>query len=82
MENIPADLWDELMAYYMLEPWGEERSDLRAGIIASTMANVMGNKSKPADFMPDFSSNHQPRNSKEEQFAELERLFGELRDAH
>ncbi len=48
----------EWMAYAQLEPWGEERADLRAGIIASTQANVMRGKKgkpfKPQDFMPTF----------------------------
>ena len=48
----------EWMAYAQLEPWGEERADLRAGIIASTMANSMRSKKgkpfKPQDFMPKF----------------------------
>lgn len=44
--------------YYRQEPWGEERADLRAGVIASTVANVYtlwngGEAShKPSDFMP------------------------------
>ena len=48
----------EWMAYSRLEPWGEQRADLRAGIVASTMANVNRGKSrkpyKPHEFMPDF----------------------------
>ena len=48
----------EWMAYAQLEPWGEERADLRAGIIASTQANTMkgakGKSFKPQDFMPQY----------------------------
>jgi hypothetical protein len=60
MEDIPADLWDAWMAYYSIAPWGEERGDLQAGIVASTVANCMGRgKGQPAfnpeDFMPKFS---------------------------
>jgi hypothetical protein len=48
------------MAYYSLEPFGEERGDLRAGIIASTIANRHRNPKEekrayaPADFAPKF----------------------------
>lgn len=48
----------EAMAYDKLNPFGESRSDLRAGIIASVIANA--NKGKgaktftPQDFMPKF----------------------------
>lgn len=47
-------------AYYELEPWGEVRGDLRAGIVASVIANVnrdpkkKGQPFKPTDFMPDY----------------------------
>lgn len=45
-------------ALWELDPWSEERSDLRAGIIASTIAEVSRSKKhkstpyKPMDFMP------------------------------
>jgi hypothetical protein len=45
----------EWQAYYDLEPFGDMRGDLRAGIVASTIANVMGDPKKPmspSDFMP------------------------------
>lgn len=46
------------MAYHQLEPWGEERADLRAGIIASTLANINRDPKRhpepygATDFMP------------------------------
>jgi len=44
--------------FYGLEPWGEERADLRAGIIASTFANCHtrrgGKPYQPKDFMPRY----------------------------
>lgn len=47
-------------AYYEVEPWGEERADLRAGIIAHTtytMRKGKGGKTlSPADFMPQFGT--------------------------
>ena len=46
----------EWMAFDSIEPFGEQRADLRAGIIASTVANYSMNRPKspvrPADFMP------------------------------
>ena len=48
----------EWMAFSRLEPWGEDRDDLRMGIIASTIANVYRGKGKkpfkPTDFIPNF----------------------------
>lgn len=47
----------EWMAYFRNHPWGEERADMRAGTIASTIANVNRDPNKgrpftPKDFMP------------------------------
>jgi hypothetical protein len=45
--------WQE---YYSIEPFGEERADLRAGIIAATVENWSHRKSgkaaTPGDYMP------------------------------
>jgi hypothetical protein len=46
------------MAFYSLEPWGEQRGDLRTGILASVVANMFRKKGRralqPRDFMPKF----------------------------
>lgn len=47
----------EWMAYYQIEPWGEERADLRQAMTTSATANLLQSQSKhpkwtkPADFM-------------------------------
>ncbi len=64
LERVPSRLISEWMEYANLEPFGEERADLRAGIVASTMANVWrgknGKAAKPGDFMPKFGG-EQPK---------------------
>jgi hypothetical protein len=56
LERMPARALDEWMRYYEVEPWGEECADFRAGMIASTIANVHRRPNTrsygPADFMP------------------------------
>jgi len=64
-ERMPAHVWDDWLWYAKREPFGEERADLRAGIIASVVANTMGRKKgqsafKPKDFIPRFT----PRKAK------------------
>ena len=50
----------EWMAFYQLEPFGPERGDLQAGIVASVVANANRDSKKqkkpftPQDFMPEF----------------------------
>lgn len=56
--RMPYRVLQEWMAYAQVEPFGETRADLRAAIVASTVANVFRGKKqrafKPADFMPKF----------------------------
>lgn len=58
LAEISSVQFAEWMAYSLLEPWGEGRDDLRAGIVASTVANANRGKNakpfKPQDFMPEF----------------------------
>lgn len=67
----------EWMAYSQVEPWGEERADLRAGIVASTVANTARNAKKrhkpfkPEEFMPTFERKTQTM----EQQQEIARMF-------
>lgn len=59
---LDSMMWDQLqgwVAYAEAEPFGEERADLRAGIVASVIANVNRDPKKgraygPSDFMPKF----------------------------
>ena len=45
----------EWAAYHTSDPWGEERADLRIGILAATVVNMFSKKNYSAsDFMPDF----------------------------
>lgn len=64
MAEIDSAEFSEWMAYYRLDPQGEDRADLRAGIVAATVANAArGRKSrafKPKDFMPDFEKEAAP----------------------
>ena len=59
LAHLPYQVFRDWIQYFQLEPFGEERADLRAGIISSVVANCMARKKgrpafRPADFMPDF----------------------------
>lgn len=57
LAELTAEQVAEWAEYHQLEPWGEERADLRCGIQASVTANVWrgkGRAAKPSDFMPKF----------------------------
>lgn len=70
------------MAYYTLEPWGPERADLNAGIIAAMIANVnRGHGSKPvspADLMPKYGQQHDEMPPPDVLKAQLLASFGHM----
>ncbi len=73
MERCDSRQFAEWRAYHQIEPWGEERADLRAGIIASTIANVNRGKGQkvftPDDFMPHFNAKPKQPMSEEQMAA-------------
>lgn len=62
LSSISSKELSEWAVYYELEPFGEERDDLRMGVISSTIANVNRSKNskvyKPQDFIPKFGEQH------------------------
>jgi len=58
LSRISSRELTEWRAYYALEPFGDDRADLRAGVIAATTANVFRKSGTPPykarDFMPKF----------------------------
>ncbi len=62
----------EWMAFYELEPFGAERGDLQAGIVAATVANANRDPKKQKrpfeaqDFMPKFGGSDERRVTSDE----------------
>lgn len=60
LKRMPSRLFAEWMAFYRIEPFGELRGDYRAGLIASTLAEIHRDKKKRSrpfsilDFVPKF----------------------------
>jgi hypothetical protein len=60
LASISSRELTEWLVYYSLEPFGDERADLRAGIVASTVANSVRDPKRqakpfePRQFMPRF----------------------------
>lgn len=55
--RIDSREFAEWIAYYNVEPFGEERGDLRNGIVAAAIVNTAANRKSgapatPGDFMP------------------------------
>jgi hypothetical protein len=61
LEEMPWATFCEWTEYFQLDPFGGERGDVQAAIVASTIANVNRGKNSRAlkvkDFMPAFGKN-------------------------
>ena len=77
--------WGELLEwreFYALEPWGDERADLRSGIVASILANTNRDPKKrpqpfePTDFMPFYEK---PKPSPQELAHKIRTALGRFR---
>ena len=72
MREMPSRLLSEWMAFYQLEPFGDARGDLRAAIVASTVANAHRDPKKrrrafrPDEFMPQFEKERQEQDWQEQ----------------
>lgn len=53
---MSADEWDSWKAYNAMSPIGPLRADLRAAIVAQTVAACHGAKVKRTDFMPFYEA--------------------------
>ena len=80
--EIHSDEFSEWIVYNRLEPFGEERADLRSAIVASVFANINRGKGqrefKVEDFMPKFNEQAKPKQS----LAQMRQIFGSFASAH
>lgn len=79
----------ELMEWSRLEgiePWGERRLDLLAGIIAATIANVNRGPNRapyqPKDFMPQFDAPPKRDQTPDEIWSALDRFDAQYKRKH
>ncbi len=81
---MPYAEFIQWLAVYRLSPFGDERADLRAGIIASTVANCHATRRskafEPADFMPQFEGNR--KGQKRMSDADMASKFKAFAQAH
>ena len=73
LARIPMRLFREWGAYYSVDPFGEERGDLRAALpilrIVQMFSSKHGAQPQLRDFMPEFSAPQPVRKSPEELLA-------------
>jgi hypothetical protein len=78
LARMPSRLLTEWMVFAKLEPFGERQADLRAAIVAATIANANRGKNQKAfkveDFMPRLGDDEEEREPDWESM--LERVRG------
>ena len=77
-ERMSSYEFSEWMAYRQINPFGEEREDLRMGIAVAVNANLHTAKGKhftPKDFMPQWER-HKSRYNPQEAATKLQNAFG------
>ena len=88
VEELKAAMTAEEFGYwqtlYRREPWGEAAEDLRAGIIASTIANVnRDSKRRPEPYKPnEFMRQPAWQQEEPEQEADPQQFFENLKNGH
>jgi len=75
LAEMTSGAFAEWMAYSRIEPWGEDRDDLRIGILASMIANMFREKGKKAYAPQDFILNFEP----EDNDAKVQKMIESLR---
>jgi hypothetical protein len=79
LDRIDSKELTEWQSYYLIEPFGEERADLRSGVLASIMSNAWRGKNSqvtsPSDFMLKFGEEDSVDNE-ESMKARLKAMYG------
>jgi len=69
LEHLSAHEFAEWMAYSQIEPWGEERADMRAALICKILADFNTPKGKQpmklSDFMLKFDQERKVQSTEE-----------------
>ena len=60
LNEISSKELSEWQAFYSIEPFGEERADMRSALVATVMANAWKDKKQRAYKMKDFMLNFEP----------------------
>lgn len=77
-ERMSSMELSEWIAFNAISPIGDDRADLRSGIVASVIANchrTKGQPFKPVDFMPFASDDKDPKSA----FDDLRKMMGKER---
>lgn len=78
LSEMTARQFDEWQAFYQLDPWGEERADMRAAMLTSRIYNALRDKNGQGYTVYDFLlwTDRPPPPTEEELEGKLMAAFG------
>lgn len=83
LQSIPSRQLGEWMAYYELEPFGQDRADIPAAVVAAQVANTIPRKGgravSPNDYLPMIGGRGRRGQTAEQQKAVAKALGEALR---
>ena len=75
LRRMSSSEFSEWKAYYGRHPWGEEREDMRAGMIAAPLLSCWSKRSfKPSEWVMDFTNDDEVVQDSDNMRAMLEGL--------
>ncbi len=80
LAELPRRAFLDWVAYHELEPWDQDRADLRSAIVAATLANVFRQRGQPPRRVRDFLAYRGPRQPMSQ--AKLELFKSLMRNAN
>jgi hypothetical protein len=82
LASMPAGLWREWAEFFAAEPFGGVAEDLRAGMLLSLVANMLGGGGKtyqPADWFRSLrETRRDDREQSVERMIEIARMWGSV----
>jgi hypothetical protein len=78
LNTLSYDEYISWMAYYSVEPFPEERADLRNATLIAAISAMLGGKPKAKDFLFDYwkTEQQQQKQSPEEVLSKLKLIMG------
>jgi hypothetical protein len=78
LETLSHDEYISWAAYYSVEPFPEERADLRNATLIASISAMLGGKTKAKNFLVDYwkTAPEQPKQSPEEVLSKLKMIMG------
>ena len=60
IDSLDSQEFSDWLGFYQFSPFGDFRDDMRGALLCSVVSNLMGGKTKPSEYMPDWFGDRPP----------------------